>query len=496
MVSFFVSLYKNINHFPIPNGDVFQYIGDGRQYIKFKLPSNIHPPPFFPWLICLVAKIFKQVEYPELFSAYIINFVASTLILLNIFLLFKKKSPILSLIAVFLLATNKIYFLTSLNLTNEIIYCYFLTLTLLFYQKKFFKTAYLLSGLLFLIRYESLAFQISIFIIEFFYNKKQFNIKNILIAFTPIIIWLIILNFHSSGTSIFQNVYFYEIFYGIKNIPNLNVFKSLTDIILFNPFINFSHHLFGENKYNIFLSNIIDILIPIIILFLLVLTFFRKKNTNINKIIYLTLFSQIIFIAAFPQFCIRYLASVIWIIYLLIIDRNNKKTKILIIISLLIFNISQINNKSVHDTPDGFEYRYAANWINKQNLEKPIRVLMYDPIIIDYYIHNKNVIMDFNSYEYHNIPNIYNKCQDNMNCVAQNLYRQDSDQLSIYIITTSYSSLSIENFPDQETVKMHHMAAFRNFPTSEGKDNYQLIETIGDQQYWIKIYKYLPPKTP
>ncbi len=50
MVVFFATLCKNINHFPIPNGDVFQYIYDGRQYTNFKLPSNITttPPPRFP----------------------------------------------------------------------------------------------------------------------------------------------------------------------------------------------------------------------------------------------------------------------------------------------------------------------------------------------------------------------------------------------------------------------------------------------------------------
>lgn len=496
MVVFFVTLCKNINHFPIPNGDVFQYIYDGRQYINFKLPSNIHPPPFVPFLICFVAKIFKQVEYPELFSAYAINFIASTLILLNIFLLLKKKSLLLSLITVFLLATNKIYFLTSINLTNEIVYGFFLTLTLLFYQKKKYNIAYLLSGLLFLIRYESIVFQISVFIVEFFYNKKQFKIKNIIIAFTPVIIWLIILNFHSVGNSILQNAYFSEIYHGIKNIPNLSVFKSLTDIIMFNPFSTFSYRLFGENKYNIFFSNTINIVIPLIILSLLVLTFFRKKSTNINKIIYLTLFLQLIFIAAFPQFCIRYLASIIWIIYFLIIDRSNKKIKVLVIISLLIFNISQINNRSVHDAPDGFEYRYTIDWINKQNLSQSTRVLIYDPVIIDYYIHNNKIVLDFNSYEYYNVPNIYNKCQDNMSCVVEELNKQDSNSSQIYIVTTSYSSQPIKNFADQETTKMHHLDAFRKFPSSEEKNNYQLIETIGNQQFWTKIYKYIPPKTP
>lgn len=497
MVGFFITLCKNINHFPVPNGDVFQYMYDGYQYVNFKLPSNIHPPPFVPFLICFIAKIFKQVEYPELFSAYSINFIASTLILFNIFLLLKKKSPILALVTVILLATNKIYFFTIINLTNEIVYGYFLTLALLLYQKKHYKITYLLSGLLFLIRYESLVVQLSIFIVEYFYNRKQFKIKNVLISFTPVIIWLIILNFHSSGSSIFQNVYFSEIYYGLKNIPNLNVFKSLADIIFFNPLINLTYPLFGYNKYNLFLSNNVYLILSISILFLFLSNFFKKNNNNLEKIIYLILILHLLFIAAFPQFCIRYLASVIWIIYLLIIDRNNKKIKILIIISLLFFNISQINNKSDYDVPEKFEYRYTANWLNKQTPSKPIKVLIYDPVTIKYYIHNKYITIDFQSYEgYNSTDNIYRECQDNIICVAKKINQEDLNQFDIYIVTTSYSSQPVENFPDQETVKMHHMIAFKNFPAPVEKDNYQLIETIGNQQYWAKIYKYIPPKTP
>jgi hypothetical protein len=494
MGSFFVSLYKNKDYFPLPNGDVFQYIDDGHQYINFKLPSNIHPPPFFPFLICFTAKIFKHIEYPELYSASIITFVASTLILLNVFLLLYKKSPLLALSTVFLLATNKIYFLTSIDLTNEIIYGFFLTLTLLLYQKKHYNIAYLLSGLLFLIRYESIVFQLSIFVVEFFYHKKQFKIKNIIIAFTPVILWLIVLNFHSVGSSIFQNAYFLEIYHGIKNVPNFSVFKSLADIILFNPFTNFTYRLFSENQYNIFFSNIINTIIPIIIFFLFLLTFFRRKDTNINKIAYLTLFLHLLFIASFPQFCIRYLTPVIWIVYLLIINRSNNTLKILIIISLIIFNFSQINNKSNHGIPDGFEYRYVVDWLNKQNLHKTTRVLIYDPVIIKYYIYNSNITIDFNSYEYYDVPNIYNKCQDNMTCVVKELNKRDSNSSQIYIVTTSYSSLSIENFPDQETTKMHHMPAFRNFPTTEENSYYKLLDTIGNSQYWAKIYQYIPPK--
>lgn len=496
MTLFFLNLCKNINHFPIPNGDVFQYIYDGRQYVNFKLPSNIHPPPFAPFLICLVAKIFSHTEYPELFSAYTLNFVASTLILFNVFSLLEKKSPLLSLTTVFLLATNKIYFLTSLNLTNEIIYGYFLTLTLLLYQKKSFPVAYLLSGLLFLIRYESLVFPISLFVVEFFYHKTQFKIKNVFLTLTPIILWLIILNFHSYGTSILQNTYFFEISQGIHNIPNLNVFKSLIDIILFNPLINFTYPLFGYSQYNLFFSNHTYLVFTTIIFILFLTSFLKKKTSHTEKIIYLTLIFHLLFITVFPQFCLRYLTPLIWMIYFLIINRRHKKIKLLIIVLLVIFNLSQINHLSIHDVPDGFEYRYTADWLNQQNFSLPTRVLIYDPIIIDYYVNNDRVIIDFNSYEYDNVPNIYNQCQDDMACVVQKLYQKDLSFSQIYIVTTSYSSLPPENFSDQEAIKMHHLAAFRNFPSPQETSNYRLIDTIGDQQYWVKIYQYIPTKNP
>jgi hypothetical protein len=488
---FFIYLYKNINHYPLPNGDVFQYIFDGRQYINFKLPKNIHPAPAYPILICLVAKIFPNVDYPELYSAQIINIVLSTLILLNVFLLLYKHSFLLSLATVFLLATNKIYFLTSIDVTNEIVFSFFLTLNILLYKNKHFKIAYLLSGLLFLIRYESILFQMAIFIIEFFYDRKQFKLKNIIISFTPVIVWLIILNSHSTGDSITQNTYIAEIYNGLKDIPNLVVVKSFIDLILFNSISTTTYKIFGNiGKYGQ-ISNLISYLFTIC-LFLISLLKILKKNYSITlKIVCLTLIFFIVFMPLFPKFCLRYLIPVVWIIYLVIFDQKNKFIKIILISSLIIFNVTQLNAKSEYDYQDGYEFRYAADWMNKQNFNKSTRVLIYDPITVVYFIKNSNIIMDFSSYESYNLPNVYKECKDNMACVAKNLFINDPFRSKIIVISTAYSSLPIDVFADKETTLMHHMQAFRNFPTDTDKKYFKLIDEIGTEKNWVKIYQYI-----
>ena len=92
--------------FSLIKTDIFQYIGDGYQYINFKLPESIHPPPLAPILICLVANIFRgYTEYPELSSVHAIIFFCSTFTLLNVFLIIKKYSPPIALATILLLAS-------------------------------------------------------------------------------------------------------------------------------------------------------------------------------------------------------------------------------------------------------------------------------------------------------------------------------------------------------------------------------------------------------
>ena len=114
--------------------------------------------------------------------------------MINIYLLISIMSPLFAFLLTVLVSTNQIYILYGLGVTNEITYAFFLTLSLVLYHRSKRPFVYLLFGLLFLLRYESIVIPISVFAVEYFSKKGLINTKNILLAFVPIILWLLIRN--------------------------------------------------------------------------------------------------------------------------------------------------------------------------------------------------------------------------------------------------------------------------------------------------------------
>lgn len=404
-------------------------------------------------------------------------------------------------------------------MTNEIIYGYFLTLTLLLYQKKPKWSVYLLSGLLFLIRYESIVFPIAIFIVEYFFNKKQFKVKNLIIAFSPILIWFVILNFHSTGCSLIQNSYINEMIIGFKKIPNFKPLSELVDVIVFYPINLIYFSLVGPINFNTIPNTIISYLFPISILLLFLISFFKSKNSHVIKIIYLTMIFHIIFLTLFPNYAIRYQIPIIWILYLLIINRHNQKIKTIIIIALTIFNLIQLNYSSSYDNPnEKSEYRLVSNWLNSQNFKQDTLVFIYDFNIPSYFTQNSKVYFDDSIYS--NQPNIYNKWFEKISCAINNIdpnklaieesiYNKCNDQIPCVIskyynnsnyqfiaISTSTSSVKINSILDKYTnINQHHITAFQDSFFSNSP-NFKLITKLGNEHNWAKIYQYIPTKSP
>jgi len=500
VLGFFGSLIKNINYVKIPNSDFFQYINEGRQYLKFKLPINIGAPPLSPILICFFAKFFTFAEYPELLSAHLINIICSSLILLNIFLIFKKTKPWIGLFTIILLATNKIYFTNSLNITNEVVYGYFLTLIILLYSKKQYKMSYLLSGLTFLVRYEAIIIPIIIFGLELFKKTKRFKISNLAIAFLPIIIFSIILNFHSEGgSSIFQNHYITEIIYGKNNIPNLQPIKSFLDFILSDQVNSFIFSNLHVNNYPTLPGKITNIVFPLIILILCLVKIIPKKNSITTKIIFLTLLGHTFFISLFPNFSMRYLFPIFWIIYLVIINRKNKVITIILTIILLTINIITIRQNSFYDeSQNKSEYRLVAEWIKQQNFSKQTYIVVFEPFIIKYYLHQQqNIIFnDENIFDFKNekFNQLLDGCHNNTLCVIQSLYNKKPNDSQFFFISTTASSPEgdVDKLSDQFYVTQVHLKTFRDQNLSENdKKQLKLItELKQDKDHWAKVYQY------
>jgi hypothetical protein len=323
--TFFLYLIKNIDYIKVPNSDFFQYLEEGYWYLRFKFPPlGIKGPPLSAILINLASKLFIFSKRPEIFSAHIISIVCATFSLVHIFLIFKKTRPWIGLSTVALLATNKIYITNSLNVTNEIIYTYFLTLIIFLYSKKQYRLTYLFCGIAFLARYEAIVLPIVIFLVDTFTKNKENKKINVIFAIVPIISFLAVLNFHSYGNSIFQNHYIEEMISGKNNIPNRQPIESVLNIIISNP-INYSFFInFHPNVYPSLPENMINIVFSVIILILCLTKIISPKNNNTIKIIFLSLITHTAFISLFPNFSIRYMFPVFWIIYLSIIYQKNK----------------------------------------------------------------------------------------------------------------------------------------------------------------------------
>lgn len=498
ILGFFIGLLKNINYINFPNSDFFQYIGDGQQYLKFKLPHSIHPPPFGPIIICLISKLFTNIEYPELFSAHIINIICATLTLLNIFLIFSKKRPWLGLSIILLTATNKIFITTSLNITNEVIFSYFLTLTLLLYSRKYYKLSYFLSGFSFFIRYEAIIIPIAIFIIEFFNKSKKIKFSHLAIAFTPIFFWLVILNSHSLGSSIFQNAYIEEIIISKNKIPNFDPLNSILPIIVSNPTAYFINTILSS-KINLdpeifasYLNNIFCILTILICL----ISIFSKSKETLTKIIYLIFPLLLLFPTLFPNFSIRYLFPTIWIIYFVFLNRKNKNTLVLLLILGIILNYFTLNKYSPYYTSEvKSEYKITNNWINNQKFKNQTIFFAYDPRLLIYFNKNDSIIFDFNSYE--DTSNIFTKCKNDILCVIQNnsLYN-DKD---IYVVTQNTTTIELDKIKDKYTEDtLHHISAFHDDQFTKNS-KFKLIKILNNEEnkyIWAKIYKYIPQKIP
>ncbi len=464
----------------IPNTDIFQYINDGNQYLSFKLPISIHPPPVGPIMITSLARLMpSKVPYPEIEAAHLINITLASLTLVIVYLLLSTLVPHLSaFILTVLLATNQINILYSLDVTNEVIYSFFLTLSLLLYSRFKKSFVYIFFGLLFLIRYESIVVPISIFIIEHYTQKRSLKIKHILSSFIPIVIWLVILNFHSrTGNNLLGNAYFEEIYNGLTKLPNVLSFFSLIDIITFNS------SLVTSNLNQIFF------------LITIALCFYGITNKNskpILKIIYLIFGLHLLFFCIFPNFAVRYYIPLIWIVYLILANQKSEIISLSILSCLLAYNLAHLDVPSSYYRPyDMDEYRLVADWLNQKQFDKETIVLIYEPYILSYYVTNPHA----NAIRFKDdFP--FGVCKDNIICVSQTLFDQANGNKDVLVVTTTTSSDDLSLVNDKFTPILHHIKTFNDKNISNKKDHFQYLTTLYStkSRHWANIWSFTPNK--
>lgn len=423
-------------------------------------------------MITSLAKVISsQTVYPEIAAAKFINITLAALTLINIYLLVSSLvSPFFAFLLSSLVATNQINILYSMDITNEIIYAFFLTLALLLYHYHQKSLVYLLFGLLFLLRYESIVLPISVFIIEHYSDKSKVKIKNVLLSFIPIIAWLILLNFHSKGTSLVNNAYLEEIWNGIKNVPNTTVFTSLLEIIT-------------QNGYQTGNTNFIFALITLVLCFIGITD---TKSKPLIRISYLVFVFHLLFLFAFPNFAIRYFIPIIWIMYLVLVNQKSRIVSYTILFCFLAYNISRIDVPSDYSSPrDMLEYRLVANWLNKSVFDKRTVVLVYEPHILRYFVKNPQVDVKYD------FETPFTICKDDLNCICDIIYTKINPNSDILVVTTLHSVINYDLAYDKYTAGLHHVKTF-NRAFIDQSINYKVTAVVGDGERWANIYKYVP----
>jgi len=377
---FFVILFFNRNNLSVPNPDIFQYIHEGSYYTKLRLPPSIQPGPVLPLLITLLTKTVKYFSiYPEITSAHLINIFSATATIFFVYLIVKKYSQTKAIIVSVLLSTNIFFFANAIDVSTEVLCGLEISLIFFFYQKKMSRLFYLTSALAFLTRYESIVIIFSIILIDLFSKNKNIKYRSIFILLIPLIIWLLILNQYSPGSSIIDNIYIQEIFFAkgyLHPQPFFEIF--ITSFGYFGPAYRISRHFSLETTKAAFSA---------IIICLAIINIFHKKTSSEIKAINLMLISQIIVLSIFPNFSQRYLHPIYWILFFIII--NIKKIGYFLAFLIFISNIYNITNQDVDKRNNELkEYRIISSWINSQQTKDNTAVITYSPCIIKYIISN------------------------------------------------------------------------------------------------------------
>lgn len=493
-----VFLWNNKNYFAVPDPDIFQYIEDGQQYLRLKLPQNIQMPPANAILIGSLTQLLQSHEYPEILSAHIINIVAAIVTMCLLYLLIRSYSRVVGALVLVLLATNPLFIFQSLNVTSEVLFTTVIVLSLLLYRKGHFGSAYIMAGCSFLIRYEGLLLLISMVALDGLRHKNMHKTAQWgLFALVPVCLWFMILNYHNGIGNITGNAYVQEIITYRQRLPQIQIFTRIP--------INLIDYIVWETGGA--LRSIGIGLLYFLTLAGAFILIIRKDATL--RLVYLNASLYMVFHVFFPYTPDRYLYPVAWALYLapllgvqilaLIILRNGvflrracQAAGVIVVILVSIGNLQKTIRYYLNDAaasinfafPRNYhlEIRLAADWLNNAKFEQPVMVFTYEPWILGYYTNNPHV-------SFFNAPyKAYQRC-DSVECLVKSDPAYTTNYRIIFVQQSN--SLSVDrSFPSATNLNVH---IFNQFPNEEEKNHFILLAQLSKYDSWAKIYQYQPP---
>jgi hypothetical protein len=428
--------------------------------MSFRLPKDIWAPPGNPVLIGLASLFFRFSESYELVNVIFINIIFSTLSLFIFWKISRKYIGNYFLLLIIIIVTSPYYHKVVLGGTSEILFTFFVFLTLYLREIKRYQFSYLVAGTSFLFRYEAIALLVPLILSDIF-NKKPLwkNIKLILYGILPVISILLIISIKNPGGNILGNHFIIEIIQGIQVFPNYESLLSIPKLF------------FG----NTLTTNVLIVFLFFSYLCYSLFLIYRKREINliiIGNFIILYILIHLIF----PVFEKRYLFPITALLYLVLLlpcyflylkmKRGNntafffyKTGFILLCILISLLNLNAYYNRLISNNRDsGKEIIIFSEWMNNKQFSDKVYVITYPHWIHEYF--NKNSKVKYKNTEFY-----FSKINNATN-------------LKLIFVYDSY----IDQNKDGSIDKLKAM------DSNPDNYNFHLLTTLQDENKWVRIY--------
>jgi len=474
-------LFRNINYFEVPETDFFQFLDNAKIYRQLKLPDTIHASPANPILIAIFGNIIS-IPQSELYIARSFNIVFFCLSMFLLWRIARKYFGYFAFLLLALMLSNPISYYVSLHPVSETLFTLSVLFVLYLRHRDKMKTAYIISGLSILIRYEAVAMFMAMALIDGVFSKDKKTARRLIfIVAIPIVIWIGMVSLQNPHHTIQGNPFIQELMAAANTLPNNMIFDM-------KPFFQFIHRDKSINS---------RVAMIFFIYALIGISLFMKKKERQLLIITLFGIGYLIIHWFFPSYPDRYSFPIIWVVYLIGLwplwyIRREKKRFIMIALPLLSYIVilfaTDIIQTNIDILPeylswnkyDRYENKLVADWLTETTFMRPTRVLTFEPWIMSYFTMNQNITFGKMG------PVGIQDCKT-VSCIIIH-ERIDREKSDVLFVVDNYEFDEQDDFWSSQ----HGIYIFKTFETAEDFKDFRLLTMLEEHEKWAKIYKYQP----
>lgn len=391
----------NIYFYAVPERDFFEYTKNARNILNGSfVQGNWASPPLYGLGVVALGHFITNPYHNNIEAGVSLNIF---LLIVSVYLLYVLVRPYLRIWTFVLLAcilTNPLTYYVTLQPINMLFFTVFVLGVMVLFDRKYLRTACLLSGLSYLVRFDGISLSIALFITLLslkYLNRRTFLPIVLLLAGIPIV-WEILVFF---ATQYRTHPFFAKM--GGQIITNLNM-QYISHSLFQIPFF-----LFSIPEWVAQIGSA-GILLYIAIGVLKHLKYPEKAPVLFAGGIFTVTYGimQILYTQTLPRAPHRYTYPILWSIYLfmlwpLISSKKANTTSTFRICILVILTAACIHNASLISRYVGItktydaQYKYAGDWINNKAPQKPISLVGENSRIAKYFITDTHSITIFDT---------------------------------------------------------------------------------------------------